>query len=547
MAVSNFVDYFYEFMLLVGFGWMASNCHSFTLVVSVVVGLYPHRQLSFSLHPTCPTTAQTQTARPRYCVPSLIDGNPRRVSKSKLHGWIQKSTDGSWEWEEDDPNYVGAADITTPIMPTTTTTADIEPSATPQLPSGLYRPKQSLGQNYLKDPNTVAKILRAFHRDAITSTLRKEEYDKDDSKEDGLWLDRQIVELGPGAGALTDKLVERYGSDQLQCIEIDDRSVDILKNKHPYLRVLHADVLQVDYPKLAQEIQHDGAIYSNNHGSENDAENPSHDYRQPQHPLIVIGNLPYYITSQILFALADASHVGAIQCATVTMQWEVGQRLVASIGTKDYGILSVVFQLYTSLVQCHFKIPPTVFYPKPKVDSALLGLHFLEPWELQQRLAGVEPTHLRRVVTTAFQQRRKTLRNSLRKLAKEGPAVSIVSNDDDNDDKKKKNNNNNNKGKLDKLATTTTTTTAKTRTTSWDAALTPIPLPPSVRQRIEEGDPICSQQELPHDWASKRPEELTPGQFVELTRLLYGPTTNERQPSYPLKVWRKLKHGSVQE
>ena len=463
MAVSNFVDYFYEFMLLVGFGWMASNCHSFTLEVSVVVGLYPHRQLSFSLHP---------------------------------------------------------------------------------LPSGLYRPKQSLGQNYLKDPNTVAKILRAFHRDAITSTLRKEEDDKDDSKEDGLWLDRQIVELGPGAGALTDKLVERYGSDQLQCIEIDDRSVDILKNKHPYLRVLHADVLQVDYPKLAQEIQHDGAIYSNNHGSENDAENPSHDYRQPQHPLIVIGNLPYYITSQILFALADASHVGAIQCATVTMQWEVGQRLVASIGTKDYGILSVVFQLYTSLVQCHFKIPPTVFYPKPKVDSALLGLHFLEPWELQQRLAGVEPTHLRRVVTTAFQQRRKTLRNSLRKLAKEGPAVSIVSNDDDNDDKKKKKKNNN-KGKLDKLATTTTT--AKTRTTSWDAALTPIPLPPSVRQRIEEGDPICSQQELPHDWASKRPEELTPGQFVELTRLLYGPTTNERQPSYPLKVWRKLKHGSVQE
>ena len=84
---------------------------------------------------------------------------------------------------------------------------------------------------------------------------------------------------------------------------------------------------------------------------------------------VVIGNLPYYITSQILFALADASHFGAVYCATVTMQWEVGQRMVAPTSTKDYGILSVVFQLYAD-VNCHFKIPPTVFYPKPKVDSA---------------------------------------------------------------------------------------------------------------------------------------------------------------------------------
>ena len=65
---------------------------------------------------------------------------------------------------------------------------------------------------------------------------------------------------------------------------------------------------------------------------------------------------------------------------------------------------------------CHFKIPPTVFYPQPKVDSAFIGVHFLGPTKLRQRLAGVDPKDFRNVVTTAFRQRRKTIRNSLKKL-----------------------------------------------------------------------------------------------------------------------------------
>jgi ribosomal RNA small subunit methyltransferase A len=235
-------------------------------------------------------------------------------------GWKQRS-DGEWEWQEDDPSYRTVAASAQPTMKV------VEASATPQLPSGTYKPKQSLGQNYLRDGNTVAKIIRAFHKDA---TL-------DDSRPI-----QDIVELGPGAGALTDKLIETYGTQTLQCIEIDDRSVQILQEKHPTLRIRHDDVLQVDYRAIAQQVGQ---------------------------PLVVIGNLPYYITSQILFALADASHFGAVSTATVTMQWEVGQRMVAPICTKDYGILSVVFQLYAD-VNCHFKIPPTVFYPKPKVDSA---------------------------------------------------------------------------------------------------------------------------------------------------------------------------------
>ena len=205
-------------------------------------------------------------------------------------GWVQDA-DGEWEWEEDDPGFQTSTTATTTAIDTTAT-------ATPQLPSGKLKPKQSLGQNYLKDPNTVAKIVRAFHEDATR---------------DGKPLER-IVELGPGAGALTDRLVDNYGTDVLQCIELDQRAVEILNDRYPELLVHHADVLQVNYPQMAQ---------------------------QEGQPLVVIGNLPYYITSQILFALADASHYGAVDCATVTMQWEVAQRMVAPTSCKVSIILCV--------------------------------------------------------------------------------------------------------------------------------------------------------------------------------------------------------------
>jgi 16S rRNA (adenine1518-N6/adenine1519-N6)-dimethyltransferase len=158
--------------------------------------------------------------------------------------------------------------------------------------------------------------------------------------------------------------------------------------------------------------------------------------------------------------------------------------------------LSVVFQTYAE-VKCHFKIPNTVFYPKPKVDSALVGLHFLGPDRLRQRFAGVDPADFRNVVTTAFQQRRKTVRNSLKKLS----GIDLE--------------------QLD---------------------FPPLPLPDSVVKAREQEDDIFAQtQELPINWASKRPEELTPGQFVELTRLLFGSNTEKEWGS---KVWRKLKHGA---
>mmetsp|Transcript_52914 Transcript_52914/g.158405 ORF Transcript_52914/g.158405 Transcript_52914/m.158405 type:complete len:186 (+) Transcript_52914:780-1337(+) len=178
---------------------------------------------------------------------------------------------------------------------------------------------------------------------------------------------------------------------------------------------------------------------------------------------------------------------------------------------QDYGILSVVFQLYADC-NVHFKIPPTVFYPQPKVDSALIGLRFIGPNALRQRLCGVLPTNLRRVLNNAYQQRRKTVRNSLKKLALE-----LCGGDKERA-----------KALLDSP---------------------PLPLPKAVAKAREEGDEFALAQELPANWMTKRPEELTPGQFVELTRLFFGPAQEpdgEEVAMGPLgkKVWRKMKHGS---
>eukprot|EP00339_Tiarina_fusa_P005123 CAMPEP_0117020974 /NCGR_PEP_ID=MMETSP0472-20121206/15877_1 /TAXON_ID=693140 ORGANISM="Tiarina fusus, Strain LIS" /NCGR_SAMPLE_ID=MMETSP0472 /ASSEMBLY_ACC=CAM_ASM_000603 /LENGTH=480 /DNA_ID=CAMNT_0004726325 /DNA_START=57 /DNA_END=1497 /DNA_ORIENTATION=- len=366
----------------------------------------------------------------------------RQTTNIKRQGWVQGS-DGEWEWEEDDPSFVQSNPVAT---------LDNTATATPQLPSGKLRPKQSLGQNFLRDGNTVAKMIRTFHADATR---------------DGKPLNC-IVELGPGAGALTDRLVENYGTDVLQCIELDNRAVEILAERYPDLLVHHADVLQVNYPEMA---------------------------KKEGQPLVVIGNLPYYITSQILFALADASHYGAVDCASVTMQWEVAQRMVAPTSCKDYGILSVVFQTYAE-VKCHFKIPPTVFYPQPKVDSAFIGLHFLGPTKLKERLAGVNPRDFRNVVTTSFRQRRKTIRNSLKKL--EGIDKDLLK-------------------------------------------APPVPLPQSIVEARERGDSFAMTQELPEDWGSLRPEQLTPGMFVEVTRLLFGDGNTD--DDLGRKVWRKRSMG----
>jgi ribosomal RNA small subunit methyltransferase A len=192
------------------------------------------------------------------------------------------------------------------------------------LPPGEFRPKQSLGQNFLSDQNYVMKIVDAF---ATTHPNPN-----------------RVVEIGPGAGALTRVLTNRYSN--MTAIEIDQRAVAFLNEKLPSVNVIRADVLDVDWQQLAQER---GGRVS------------------------VIANLPYNIVSQVLFSLADA--YGAIDHAVCTMQWEVGERMIAKPRTKPYGIPSVVFQLYCK-PSFNFKIPPKVFFPVPKVDSALVTFDF---------------------------------------------------------------------------------------------------------------------------------------------------------------------------
>ena len=295
------------------------------------------------------------------------------------------------------------------------------------LPPGQFKPKQSLGQNFLSDQNYVMKIIDSFT----------------DDSDDGC----RVVEVGPGPGALTRKLHERY--PEMTAIEIDQRAVAFLQGKLPGLNVIHQDVLTVDWPALAHEK---GGVIS------------------------VIANLPYYIVSQVLFSFAD-SHK-SIKKAVVTMQLEVAERLVAKTRTKAYGIPSVVFQLYAKPV-INFKIPPSVFFPRPKVDSALVTLDFTQPHPELKRVNG---DRLRTVLLTAFQQRRKMLRSSLKDLLK--------------------------------------------------------------RDGLE----------LSSKWAEKRPEQLTPVEFVHLTVELYGEvqdraTTGEDgkdggelgEGKYrSQRVWRKL-------
>lgn len=399
-----------------------------------------------------------------------VGTSANRFLPTSLKGWVEDD-DGEWEWQEDDPTFIqpSTEQVSVP-QEQSLGLQEVKAKATPKLPTGSFKPKQSLGQNFLRDGNTVMKIINSFVADAKESTIENDSTSQ-----------IRAIELGPGAGALTDTLVPTFEDldASFQCIEIDPRSIELLREKHPGLVVHHLDVLQADYTAMAKD---EGG------------------------PLSIIGNLPYYITSQILFALADASHNNAIRSATVTMQYEVGQRVVANTRTKDYGILTVVFQIYADC-KLHFKIPPTVFYPKPKVDSALIGLHFLGPNKLRDRLCGVKPANLRRVVTATFQQRRKTVRNSLKKLVKELYA-----------------------GDNEKMLAIL------------DSA--PLPLSEGTIKAIERGDTFALTQELPIDWAKKRPEELSPGQFIELTRLVFrDQEIDDSDKSLGKKVWRKVKHG----
>ena len=186
----------------------------------------------------------------------------------------------------------------------------------------------------------------------------------------------KVVEIGPGDGSLTKLLIGRYPN--LTVIEIDSVMVNHLREEYPGLEILHSDFLKLPLEQLEAKA-----------------------------PVHIIGNLPYYVTSQILFRVLEYRHL--FETATVMMQKEVARRIVSEPGTKEYGILSVQLQLMAS-VSYLFDVPPGVFSPPPKVDSAVIQLRFDRP-ALQCR-----DESLKAVVRTVFNKRRKKISNALKDL-----------------------------------------------------------------------------------------------------------------------------------
>ncbi|KPQ00948.1 MAG: ribosomal RNA small subunit methyltransferase A [Bacteroidetes bacterium HLUCCA01] len=217
-------------------------------------------------------------------------------------------------------------------------------------------PKKSLGQHFLTDSNIIRKIA-----DAVIAP------------ENG-----KVVEIGPGTGAVTGVLLQRFPG--LEVVEIDPRAADFLQQTYPGLTIHRQDILKTDWNSF------EGG------------------------PISVVGNLPYYITSPILFSVLDRREL--FTQAVFMMQREVALRLTAQPRTKDYGILSVQTQLW-SRPEYLFTVSRNVFHPRPNVESAVVRLTFDTPDP------GVDRSRLKLVVRTAFSQRRKTLNNALKPILKE--------------------------------------------------------------------------------------------------------------------------------
>jgi 16S rRNA (adenine1518-N6/adenine1519-N6)-dimethyltransferase len=196
-----------------------------------------------------------------------------------------------------------------------------------------------------------------------------------------------LVEIGPGLGALTAPLLARCGA--LSVIELD-RDLAARLRQRPGLAVIEADVLRVDFAALA---------------------------RAGGQPLRIVGNLPYNISTPILFHLLDAA--AHWRDAHLMLQKEVVTRMAAAPGGRNYGRLSVMLQ-WRCRIEPLFEVPPSAFEPPPRVDSALVRLRPLAtPPAVDERLLG-------ELVTLAFSQRRKLLRHTLgRWLATHRPGAAF--------------------------------------------------------------------------------------------------------------------------
>jgi 16S rRNA (adenine1518-N6/adenine1519-N6)-dimethyltransferase len=216
------------------------------------------------------------------------------------------------------------------------------------------KPLKKFGQNYLTDKNIIRKIINEI------SPI------KDDN----------LIEIGPGTGSLTEELLEKV--PQIIAVEIDKRANKILLTKFPNLNLAEEDFLKFDLRNI---------------------------YEKKRKRLRIIGNIPYNLTSSIMFKLIDNNQI--IEDAVLMVQFEVAKRMISKAGTKDYGILAVLVQYFCDVRLC-FKISPNVFFPKPKVYSAIIHLFFKS-----DVLEDGKKKLFIQIVKASFGKRRKTLKNSL--------------------------------------------------------------------------------------------------------------------------------------
>lgn len=224
--------------------------------------------------------------------------------------------------------------------------------------------KKQYGQNFLMDDNIIKKICEISNIDKETN----------------------VIEIGPGLGFLTKELSQR--AKQVLCYEVDGDMIKILTNKFSSSNVIikYQDFLKAN---IDEDIK---KIFSSDN-------------------VIVVANLPYYITTAILTKILNESKY--IKQLTVMMQQEVAQRICGTPSTKDYNALSVLIQYYTNTTNA-IKVPSSVFFPAPKVDSSVVLIKKKDT--ITNKV--LDEKYFKTFIYTIFAQRRKTLINNLKKLPK---------------------------------------------------------------------------------------------------------------------------------
>lgn len=226
-----------------------------------------------------------------------------------------------------------------------------------------FRFTKSLGQNFLTDDTVLEDIV-------MGADITENDY---------------VIEIGPGVGTLTKELLKT--AKKVTSIELDEKLIPILQEElkeFPNFQLVHKDALKVDYKEIIGEEQ----------------------------SVKVVANLPYYVTTPIIANLLNGKY--NIKSITIMIQKEVGERIDAEPGTKDYGAFSLLAQYYcdTKIIR---KVPPSCFIPSPKVDSVVIRLDILENPRVQVK----DEKLFFNVIRQSFNMRRKTLSNAMKNIGLE--------------------------------------------------------------------------------------------------------------------------------